>query len=79
MTDVSLGGVGIESDASVPEGTLLQLRFRPTERGTAVGISQAVVRSTRPGKLGLEWTPLDEDEKRRITDLVREILETRRR
>lgn len=79
MTDVSPGGAGVESDASVPEGTLLKVTFRPTERGTAVGISQAVVRSTRPGKLGLQFAPLDEEERRRIADLVREILRIRER
>ena len=77
MTDVSLGGAGVEGDVPVPEGTLLKVTFRPTERGTTVGISQAIVRSTRPGKLGLEFAPLDEDERRRIADLVREILRTR--
>ena len=78
-TDVSVGGAGVESDAKVPEGTVLQLTFEPTEDGTAVGVSQAVVRSARTGKLGLEFVPLDEEEQERIGRLVQELLRTSHR
>jgi hypothetical protein len=73
-TDVSLGGAGVESELSVPEGMMLEVEFRPGEAGTEVGVNHAIVRSAREGRLGLEFVPLTDEERRRIGRLVRQLL-----
>jgi hypothetical protein len=73
-TDVSAGGVGVESAAGIPEDTVLQLTFEPGEDGTTVGVDRAIVRSSGGGRLGLEFQPLDEADRRRIAELVAQIL-----
>lgn len=74
MTDVSLGGAALESDVPLAPGTLLQVTFEPTDEGTLVGVHRAVVRSVREGRLGVEFTPLTDDERRQIGTLVTELV-----
>lgn len=79
VTDLSMGGCGMETGTPFTEGGLLELRLHVTEQAPPIGIEAAVVRSAREKFAGLQFLRLRSDEKTRLSQLVRELMISARR
>ncbi len=71
VTDLSLGGCRIESDAAVKPGTVVEVRMELAEKGAHLYISMAVVRWKKGNEFGLEFLKVAYD----AEALIRELLE----
>lgn len=75
--DLSMAGCAVESEAKVPEGSLVQLELKNT--GTSpLQVEAAVVRSARQKTVGLQFLRLWEEERERLRQFIRELLQSRR-
>ncbi len=75
--DLSMAGCAVESDVKVPEGSLVQLELKNAP-AAPVKVEAAVVRSTRQRTIGLQFLRLREEEKERLRQFVRQLLQSRR-
>ncbi|MFM8540016.1 MAG: PilZ domain-containing protein [Nitrospira sp.] len=74
LTDVSLGGCGLKTDAPLALGTALRLQIQTWEDQVAIRVDHAVVRSIRPGLVGLEFVQFQPGEKQRLDLFVKSLL-----
>lgn len=78
IVNLSIGGCRLQGAAPIPEGARLRLELDVDGRDKPVIIDEAVVCS-RPGpSLGLTFTKVRRDERRRIGRLVKETLSSSR-
>lgn len=74
--DLSMAGCALESDATVPEGSLVQLELKNSS-ASPVEVEAAVVRSARQRTIGLQFLRLREEEQERLRQFVRQLLQSR--
>ena len=73
VIDLSMGGCSIETDAQIPEGEVLQLKLDPRREERGIVVDRAVVRSAKPGRLGLQFIRVQEDEEGRLRKYLYEV------
>lgn len=79
VTDLSMGGCGMETPTPFTAGALIELRLHVTEQAPPIGIEAAVVRSAREKFAGLQFLRLRPEDKTRLSQLVRELMISARR
>jgi hypothetical protein len=77
VTDISMGGCGLETDASLTEGALLELRLFVSDQQPPI-TAESVVRSVRSKFAGLQFLRFQPEGKDRLSQLIRELISTRR-
>lgn len=77
--DLSMGGCGLETEAKVPTGSLLQLRIHIIEMEPPVKVEAATVRMARANSVGIEFLRLNSQERNRLAQFIRELLLVARR
>jgi hypothetical protein len=77
VSDVSLGGCYLQTAIPTSEGTLLSLELQTGAHTPAIPVEAAIVRTARPGGVGLEFLHLDEAAQARLSQLVRQLLNER--
>ena len=73
MVNLSVGGCRLDGEVQIPEGARIRVEFEVGQDEKPVTVDEAVVRS-HPGRgkeLGLSFTKLRREEKRRIGRIVR--------
>jgi hypothetical protein len=75
--DVSMAGCAVETDAKLPEGSLVQLELKNSP-AAPVEVEAAVIRSTRQRTVGLQFLRLREEERERLRQFIRQLLQSRR-
>ncbi|MGE3537747.1 MAG: PilZ domain-containing protein [Candidatus Tectimicrobiota bacterium] len=73
VTDLSLGGCFIQTIVRLREGALLSLVLQIDDHSPVLTVEAALVRSTRPLGVGLEFLRLAESEQERLSTLVRHL------
>ena len=66
VTDLSIAGCSIETDAPVPEGEVIQLKLEARGDDRPIVVDRAVVRSAHGGRLGVQFIRVQEDEQGRL-------------
>lgn len=74
--DLSMAGCAVESDARVAEGSVVQLELQNAP-AAPVSVDAAVVRSTRPKSIGLQFLRLREEERERLRQFMRQLIQAR--
>lgn len=74
LTDLSLGGCGLETDVPLEAGTVLLLQMQTWEDQLPIRVDRAVVRSIRPRIVGLEFMQFQPREKHRLSLFVKGLL-----
>ncbi len=70
VTNLSLGGCKVDSEASIYIGMYLALQICLPGQETTLQVDQAVVRWAREEEFGLEFTSMRPEEKERLRDVV---------
>lgn len=78
VTDLSMGGCGMETDATFTEGGLLELRLHTSDQAPPITV-EAVVRSVRAKFAGLQFLRFQPEDKDRLSQLIRELMISARR
>jgi len=80
-TNISRGGIFIETREPLPEGTVVEMKFQPPGADEPIEVSGKVVWTNpwrddednpNPG-MGIQWEELDDEKKALITQLVKAI------
>jgi hypothetical protein len=79
VIDVSAGGCAIETDAAFREGDIVQLQMTPPGAPRPIEVEQAMVRSTRPGRIGVQFIRVQEDDEGRLRQYLYEVFVSRLR
>jgi c-di-GMP-binding flagellar brake protein YcgR len=79
MRNVSVAGAAIETEAAIPTGTSLTLVLRPASHIEAITIGEAIARSVRAGRLGVQFRHVEERERAGLQRLVYRPPRARRR
>lgn len=74
ITDLSVAGAGVETDASIPKDAHIRLTIEKTGQHAAITIDAALVRSSRDGRLGLQFLGVQGDQEARLRQLVHQLL-----
>ena len=78
LTDLSMMGGTVETDATLTSGALLQVSFQPSERDPHMTVEAAVVRSIRAASVGLEFLRVQSADQESLRQFVFRILSERR-
>jgi hypothetical protein len=79
VTDLSMGGCGMETNAPCTEGALVELRLHTSDQTPPITIEAAVVRSVRGKFAGLQFLRFQPQDKDRLSQLIRELMVSARR
>ena len=74
ITDLSMGGCTLQTTASLTKGAFLHLNLQPSGDESAIVVETAMVRSVRPGGVGLEFLEFEGEQKDRLARFVRRLL-----
>ena len=74
VTDISMGGCTIESTASLPRGTFLELFITPASSEEAIKVDTAMVCSSRKESMGIRFLELMGPDKHRLSQVVLSLL-----
>jgi hypothetical protein len=77
VIDVSSNGLAIETGAPVREGEIVQLEVLPPGADRPIAVDQAVVRSVRPGRLGVQFIRVQADDEGRLRRHLYEVFVSR--
>ena len=66
VIDVSSDGLAIETDAPAREGEIVQFEVLPPGADAPIAVDQAVVRSVRPGRVGVQFIRVHADDEGRL-------------
>jgi hypothetical protein len=78
VTDLSVAGCALETDAAIPAGEAVQLRFKAAGEDAEVSVDITLVRSILPKHVGLEFVQVREDQRQHLARLVQDLLERMR-
>jgi PilZ domain-containing protein len=79
VIDVSAGGCAIETDAALREGDVVRLQVTPAGADRPIAVEQAMVRSARPGRVGVQFIRVQEDDEGRLRQYLYEVFVSRLR
>ena len=79
VIDVSAGGCAIETDTALREGEIVQLEVTPAGADRPIAVEQAMVRSARPGRVGVQFIRVHEDDEGRLRQYLYEVFVSRLR
>lgn len=74
VTDISMGGCTLETNAALPRGTFLELMIKPASDEESIKVETAMVCSVRPESMGVRFLELEAGEKHRLSQVVLSLL-----
>jgi hypothetical protein len=75
VMDISMGGCRLETDAALPDGTVIFLELGAAERGNAVAVEATVLRSAGPHAFAVRFqAPGDPHDRERFRWFVQRLL-----
>jgi c-di-GMP-binding flagellar brake protein YcgR len=74
VTDISMGGCTLETTATLPQGTFLELIIKPTSNENTIKVETAMVCSVRPESMGIRFLELQSNDKHRLSQVVLSLL-----
>jgi hypothetical protein len=77
VTEISVGGCAMETDATLSPGSILRLMLMPPASDAAIAVDAALIRSVRGKKVGIEFLRFQPEEKERLNKFVVQFLVSR--
>jgi hypothetical protein len=74
VTNLSMGGCSLKTNAPLAAGALLHLGLQPSDREGPIMIQTVIVRSVRADSLGLEFLDFEPRQKRYLSRFIRYLL-----
>ena len=74
VTDISMGGCTLETVATLPQGTFVELVIKPASDEEPIKIETAMVCSSRPGSMGLRFLEMVTADKNRLSQVILSLL-----
>lgn len=74
VTDISMGGCTLETAATLPQGTFIELVIKPASDEEPIKIETAMVCSSRPGSMGLRFLEMVTTDKNRLSQVILSLL-----
>ena len=74
VTDISMGGCTLETTATLPRGTFLELFIKPASDDEAIRIETAMVCSLRSDSMGIRFLEVLAHDKHRLSQVVLSLL-----
>lgn len=74
VTDISMGGCTLETTATLPRGTFVELVIKPASDEEPIKIETAMVCSSRPGSMGLRFLEMVTTDKNRLSQVILSLL-----
>jgi c-di-GMP-binding flagellar brake protein YcgR len=72
VVDLSMGGLAFETTTPMAEGEVIQLKLDP-ESGKTIMVDEAVVRSSTPRRVGVQFVKIQQDEEGRLRQYLYEV------
>lgn len=73
VVDLSVGGCQLETETPIGEGEVIQLKLDPSGQEPAIVVDQAVVRSVRPRRIGLQFIRVQQDHEGRLRQYLYQV------
>ncbi|MDH5740240.1 MAG: PilZ domain-containing protein [Nitrospira sp.] len=74
VTDISMGGCTLETAATLPQGTFVELVIKPASDEEPIKIETAMVCSSRPGSMGIRFLEMVTADKNRLSQVILSLL-----
>lgn len=74
VTDISMGGCTLETTATLPQGTFIELVIKPASDEEAIKIETAMVCSSRSESMGIRFLEVVADDKNRLSQVILSLL-----
>ena len=74
ITDVSMGGCTLQTSASFPRGTFVEVLLRPLKEEPEIKVDAAMICSQRGSTVGLKFLEFEPVDKSRLGELVLSLL-----
>jgi len=74
VTDISMGGCTLETAATLPQGTFVELVIKPASDEEPIKIETAMVCSSRPGSMGIRFLEMVTTDKNRLSQVILSLL-----
>ena len=74
VTDISMGGCTLETTATLPRGTFLELMIKPASDEESIKVETAMVCSVRLESMGVRFLELQSNDKHRLSQVVLSLL-----
>jgi hypothetical protein len=76
ITDVSMGGCTMQTEATFPRGTFVEVLLKPPQSEMDIKVDAAMICSQRGSTVGLKFLEFEPDDKYRLGELVLSLLVT---
>ena len=74
VTDISMDGCTLETTATLPRGTFLELMIKPASDEEAIKVETAMVCSVRSESMGVRFLEFQSNDKHRLSQVVLSLL-----
>ncbi|MGE0643855.1 MAG: PilZ domain-containing protein [Nitrospira sp.] len=74
VTDISMGGCTLETAATLPQGSFIELVIKPASDEEPIKIETAMVCSSRPGSMGVRFLEMVTADKNRLSQVILSLL-----
>ncbi|MGZ8365817.1 MAG: PilZ domain-containing protein [Nitrospira sp.] len=74
VTDISMGGCTLETTATLPQGSFIELVIKPASNDEPIKIGTAMVCSSRPESMGIRFLEMVADDKNRLSQVILSLL-----
>ena len=74
VTDISMGGCTLETEATLPQGSFIELVIKPASNEEPIKIGTAMVCSSRPESMGIRFLEMVADDKNRLSQVILSLL-----
>ena len=74
VTDISMGGCTLETTATLPQGSFIELVIKPASDEEPIKIETAMVCSSRPESMGIRFLEMVADDKNRLSQVILSLL-----
>ena len=74
VTDISMGGCTLETTATLPQGSFIELVIKPASNEESIKIGTAMVCSSRPESMGIRLLEMVADDKNRLSQVILSLL-----
>ncbi|MBH0201626.1 MAG: PilZ domain-containing protein [Nitrospira sp.] len=74
VTDISMGGCTLETTATLPQGSFIELVIKPASDEEPIKIETAMVCSSRPESMGIRFLEMVSDDKSRLSQVILSLL-----
>jgi PilZ domain len=74
VVDISMAGCAFDTETQLTEGSILKMVLPLSEEAHPVNVEAAIVRSARPGRVGVEFLRIENGERERLQRFIRALI-----